>query len=140
MTKPIMDRECILTVCDNVFDLTEVPVNELQRMDIPTKTVNFLNNIQRTTPLAILEPGACFDKQAYQYIGGFDDVKQYELFHLGNRMVYHFNNIQTLLFSRQPSGVHKKHIPSAAVIVSSRRAIKWAERGISVLDYSNAYR
>lgn len=140
MTKPIIDRECVLTVCDNVFNLVELPINELSNMEMPTKVLTFLNNIQRTTPLAILEPGSCLDKQAYLYVGGFDDVKQYELFHLGNRLAYHFNNIQTLLFSRQPTGVHKKHISDAAVIVSSRRAVKWAERGLSVLDYANAYR
>ena len=140
MTQPIIDKECILTVCDNVFDLREVPINELQMMDMPTKVCNFLNNLQRTTPLAILEPGSCIDKKAYEYVGGFDDVKQYELFHLGNRMAYHFNNISTLLFSRQPTGQHKKCVNDAAVIVSSRRAIKWSQRGLEVLSYDNAYR
>ena len=140
MTKPIMDKECVLTVCDNMFDLVEVPPNELQSMEMPTKICNFLNNIQRTTPLAILEPGSCLDKKAYEYVGGYDDVKQYELFHLGNRLAYHFNSIQTLLFSRQPTGVHKIHVADAAVIVSSRRAVKWSQRGLEVLDYQNAYR
>lgn len=140
MTKPIMDKECILTVCDNVFDLTEVPVNELNRMDMPSKVCNFLNNIQRTTPLAILEPGSCINRRAYEYVGGFDDVKQYELFHLGNRMAYHFNNINDFLFAKELTGKHKKCINDAAVIVSSRRAVKWAERGLEVLDYQNAYR
>ena len=140
MVKPILDKECVLTVCDNLFDLTEVPVNELSSMEMPTKVCNFLNNMQRTTPLAILEPGSCMDKQAYLYVGGFDDVKQYELFHLGNRMAYHYNNIQTLLFSRKPEGAHKKHVSEAGVIVSSRRAVRWAEEGISVLDYNNAFR
>ena len=140
MTKPILEKECILTVCDNIFDLAEVPVAELQQMEMPVKVANFLNNLQRTTPLAILEPGSCFDKQAYLYVGGYDDVKQYELFHLGNRLAYHFNNIQTLLFSRTPTGTHKKHIQDAGIIVSSRRAIKWSQRGLEVLDYANAYR
>lgn len=140
MVKPILDKECILTVCDNLFDLAEVAVNDLPSMDMPVKVCNFLNNLQRTTPLAILEPGSCFDKSAYLYIGGFDDVKQYELFHLGNRMAYHYNNIQTLLFSRKPEGAHKHHVSDAAVIVSSRRAIKWSERGLEVLNYDHAYR
>lgn len=141
MSKPILDKECILTVCDNLFDLTEVPVNELQRMEMPTKVCNFLNNMQRTTPLAILEPGSCVSKQAYEFVGGFDDVKQYELFHLGNRLAYHYNNIKDLLLvAKRPTGAHKRHVADAAVIVSSRRAIKWAERGLEVLDYANAYR
>lgn len=140
LTKPIQDKECVLTVCDNMFDLAEVPVNELQSMEMPTKVCNFLNNLQRTTPLAILEPGSCMDKKAYEYVGGFDDVKQYELFHLGNRLAYHFNNIQEILFSRKPEGKHKRHVSDAAVIVSSRRAVKWSQRGLEVLDYKNAYR
>ena len=140
MAKPIQDKECVLTVCDNLFDLAEVPVNELQSMEMPTKVCNFLNNLQRTTPLAILEPGSCLDKKAYLYVGGFDDVKQYELFHLGNRLAYHYNNIQEILFSRKPEGKHKRCITDAAVIVSSRRAIKWSQRGLEVLDYGNAYR
>lgn len=139
MTAPILNKECILTVCDNAFDLVEVPVEELSRMDVPAKTLAFLNNLQRTTPVACLEPGSCFSKQAYQYVGGYDDTKQYELFLLNNRLMYHYNNMQTLLLSGKFTGNHKKHIDTV-VIVSSRRAIKWAERGVEVLNYSNAYR
>ena len=140
LTKPILDKECILTVCDNMFDLVEVPVNELSRMDMPVKVANMLNNLQRTTPLAILEPGSCFSKEAYLFIGGFDDTKQYELFMLNNRFMYHYNSFQNLLFGGKRGQQHKKHISDAAVIVSSRRAIKWSERGLEVLDYANAYR
>jgi len=140
LTQPIIDKECILTVCDNLFDLVEVPVNELSRMDMPVKVCNTLNNLQRTSPLAILEPGSCFSKEAYQFVGGFDDTKQYELFMLNNRLMYHYNSFQNLLFGGKRGQQHKKHIPEAAVIVSSRRAIKWSERGLEVLDYANAYR
>ena len=140
LTKPILDKECILTVCDNMFDLVEVPVNELSRMDMPVKVCNMLNNLQRTSPLAILEPGSCIDKQAYSYVGGFDDIKQYELFMLNNRLMYHYNTFQSLIFGKQTGQQHKRHIDSAAVIVSSRRAIQWSKRGLEILDYAHAYR
>lgn len=140
MVTPILNKECILTVCDNLFDLVEVPVNELPRMDAPTKVANLINNLQRTTPLAILEPGSCISKEAYMFVGGYDDTKQYELFMLNNRLMYHYNSFQNLLFGGKRGQQHKKHIPEAAVIVSSRRAIKWSERGLEVLDYNNNYR
>ena len=138
ITKPIMEHECVLTVCDNVFDLTEVPASHLSKMEMPVKVMNLLNNAQRTTPVAILEPASCFDKQAYFAVGGFDDVKQGELFHLNNRFTYHFNNLGSLMLNT--SGVHKKYIDDASVIVSSRRAVKFAEQGINVLNYDNRYR
>ena len=140
LIEPIQKKECILTVCDNMFDLTEVPIEKLNEMQAPTNVCNFLNNLQRTTPIACLEPASCFSKTAYQYVGGYDDTVQHELFHLNNRFIYHYNNISTFLFEGKLTGAHKKHIDDAGVIVSSRRAIKWAERGVQVLDYNNAYR
>lgn len=136
MVQPILNKECILTVCDNLIDVTDVPESEHMALQVPIHTFNLLNNTQKKTPMAIFEPGSCMSKEAYLNVGGFDDIKSAELWHLNNRFLYHYNSLYGLL----KGGLHKQHIDTSGIIVSPRRVVKFQSEGIKILDYSNAYR
>jgi glycosyltransferase involved in cell wall biosynthesis len=129
MTAPILRGECVLTCCDNVFDLRGLNAEELEKMRVPLAACNMLCHLQRTTPVACLEPGSAISRAAYDFVGGYNDVPYHELFHLSNR----------ILIKYLPMNI--RHIFLTNVYVSPRRAKKFIDRGISVLDYSNkAYR
>jgi glycosyltransferase involved in cell wall biosynthesis len=125
MTEPILDGQCVLTVCDNIFDLTDLTPAELDAMRIPIVVCNMLNSAQRTAHMACLEPGSAFSRKAYNYVGGFNDVSQNELWLMSNRIILKYLPFNIL------------HIPQTAVYVSARRAKKFVDLGIGVLDYSN---
>jgi Glycosyltransferases involved in cell wall biogenesis len=125
MTEPILGGRCVLTCCDNIFDLQGLSAKELEAMRIPIATANMLCAMQRTAHLACLEPGSAFSRQAYNVVGGYNDVMQHELWLLSHRIM-----LKYLPFNIQ-------HVPQAAVYVSARRAKKFVDLGIGVLDYSN---
>lgn len=125
MTEPILNGQCVLTCCDNIFDLTDLGQKELEAMRIPIAAANTLCTMQRTAHLACLEPGSAMSRKAYYAVGGFNDVMQHELWHLSNRIILKYLPFNIM------------HVPQTAVYVSARRAKKFMDLGIGVLDYSN---
>lgn len=125
MTEPILAGRCVLTCCDNIFDLTDLTQDELNKMRAPIAAANVLNGLQRTTRVACLEPGSAMSKAAYYAVGGFADIPQHELWNLSHRIILKYG-----LFNIQ-------HINATAVYMSARRAKKFADLGIGVLDYNN---
>ena len=125
MTEPILEGQCVLSCCDNVFDLTDLTPKELDTMRIPIVACNMLNSAQRTAHVACLEPGSAISRKAYTFVGGYNDVPYHELWHLSNRIILKYLPFNIM------------HIPQTAVYVSARRAKKFVDLGIGVLDYSN---
>lgn len=128
MCQPIIDGKAVITCCDNIFDLTDLAPEELIGMQIPELTLQVLNSTQKTTAICCLEPGSAFSKQAYHYVGGFNDIPFHELFHLSTRMNYHYT-----------PGM-KRWIAEVSVFVSSRRAKRFNQFGIGVLSYDVGFR
>ncbi len=124
MTQPILQNRCVLTTCDNIFDLAELAPTELDSMRIPIATANMLCTMQRTG-MPCLEPGSAISRKAYNAVGGYNDVMQHELWLLGHRIILKYLPFNIM------------HIPQTAVYVSARRAKKFVDLGIGVLDYSN---
>jgi hypothetical protein len=125
MTDPILNGECVLTCCDNIFDLTDLTPQELAKMQMPIGAANVLNSLQRVGHVACLEPGSAISKTAYNWVGGYADIPQHELWNLSHR----------ILLKYMPFNI--QHIPTTSVYMSARRAKKFADLGIGVLDYSN---
>ncbi len=128
MTEPILQGQCVLTCCDNVFDLTDLKPAELDAMRIPIVACNMLNSAQRTAHIACLEPGSAISRKAYNFVGGYADLMQHELFNLTQRIILKYLPFNIL------------HIPQTAVYVSPRRAKKFTTLGINVLNYDQAFR
>jgi glycosyltransferase involved in cell wall biosynthesis len=127
MTSLIEDGTAVLTDCDMVFDYTSIPPSRLEDMYYPQMVLDGLNRLQRTTPMAVLEPGSCISKAAYIESDGFADVDKWELFNLSARMFWLY-----------PSMI--RHIKGVEVISSPRRVLKLSELGIETLNYSKAIR
>jgi glycosyltransferase involved in cell wall biosynthesis len=125
MAEPIINGECVLACCDNIFDLTDLTNTELTKMQMPIAAANVLNSVQRFGHVACLEPGSAMSKSAYNWVGGFADVMQHELWNLSHR----------ILLKYLPFNI--KHIGTTSVYMSARRAKKFVDLGIGVLDYSN---
>ena len=87
-------------------------------MIITRNALEILNQIQRIALIVCLEPGMTFTRQAYDYVNGFNDVKQSEAIMMTPRMIYSFG-----------LGA-KQHVDSVKVIVSPRRAIAATKVGI----------
>lgn len=129
MCEPVLNGQCVLTCCENVFDLTHMTDSEINDMAIPIYTARALSELQRNAHVACLEPGSCMSRQAYNYVGGYADVPFHELWNLSHRIAYRYYPINI------------RFVQDTSVIVSPRRAKKFKELGLSVLDYSkNAYR
>lgn len=126
MVTPLMAETAMLTVCDNEFDYRELSKADLKDMTIPQGILDGLNNSQ-TLGFPILEPGSCFNKEAFLEVGGFNDISKWELSILGPRFIFRF-----------PRKI--KHVPGVSVIVSPRRALKLSELGLGTLNYNNAIR
>ena len=94
-------------------------------MRAPIIAANMLNGLQRLGHMACLEPGSAMSRKAYYAVGGFADIPQHELFNLSQRIILKYLPFNIL------------HIPQTAVYVSARRAKKFVDLGIGVLDYSN---
>lgn len=126
MTTPLMDETAMLTICDNEFDYRDLTESDMKDMAIPQRILDGINNSQ-ILGFPILEPGSCFNKEAFMDVGGFNDAPKWELSILGPRFLF-----------RYPRKV--KHIPGVSVIVSPRRALKLSELGLGTLNYTNAIR
>lgn len=129
---PILDDECIMTCCDNVMDMKEVDSDSLRNdnMILTLNALQVLCHIQRITPIVCLEPGFAFTKDSYEFVGGFNDIKQGEALVLSPKLSYSFG------FNA------KKYVPNISVVTSARRAIAATKVGIlaSYGNYDNAFR
>ena len=115
-----------LTICDNVFDYRNLSKEELKDMIMPQQILDGINNTQ-TMGFPILEPGSCFNKDAFVEVGGFNDAPKWELSIMGPRFIWKY-----------PGKI--KHVAGISVIVSPRRALKLRELGLGTLNYANAVR
>lgn len=127
MVTPILTQDAVCTICDNEFDLTQLPNDKLVDMDAPITILNGLNSLQKIANTAILEPGSTIRKDVYIEIGGFPDVERWELLQTSQRLFYKYP-------------LRTKHVPGVSVMVSPRRALKLKELGTSTLDYNLAVR
>ena len=131
-TRPILNGGCVLTCCDNFLNTNEIDDNAGKNNNIILTRVAYsvTNQIQRDNMIVIFEPGMCFSRYAYDFSGGFNDIKQSEIALLSPRIIYHFG------FAA------KRHIPDASVVVSARRATASAKYGLvdTWLNYDNAFR
>lgn len=131
-TKPILNGECVLTCCDNLLNTNEIDNSTAtdQNVMVVRGAYTVANKIQRDNMIVIYEPGMCFSRYAYDFCGGFNDVKQSEGGFISARIIYNFG------FNA------KRHIPDAAVVVSARRAIASARYGLldTYVNYDNAFR
>ena len=131
-TRPILNGECVLTCCDNFLNTNEIDENTGKNNNIILTRIAYsvTNQIQRDNMIVIFEPGMCFSRYAYDFCGGFNDIKQSEIALLSPRIIYHFG------FAA------KRHIPDASVVVSARRATASAKYGLidTWLNYDNAFR
>jgi glycosyltransferase involved in cell wall biosynthesis len=131
-TKPILNGECVLTCCDNLLNTNEIDNSTAtdQNVIVVRGAYTVANKIQRDNMIVIYEPGMCFSRYAYDFCGGFNDVKQSEGGFISARIIYNFG------FAA------KRHIPDAAVVVSARRAIASARYGLvdTWFNYDNAFR
>lgn len=128
LTEPILKGEVTITCCDNILD------NQFNLMpDLETaftlQAFQLFNQLQRDHLIVCLEPGMCFTRHAYDYVGGFNDVKQGEALFLSPRIIYSFG-----LFC-------KRHISDTSVISSARRINAIGKVGLlNALNYDNAFR
>ena len=132
ITKPILNGECVLTCCDNLLNTNEMDNSSAtdQNVMIVRGAYTVANRIQRDNMIVIYEPGMCFSRYAYDFTGGFNDVKQSEGGFISARIIYNFG------FGS------KRHIPDAAVVVSARRALASSRYGLidTWFNYDNAFR
>ena len=132
ITKPILNGDCVLTCCDNLLNTNEmdIPSATDQNVMVVRGAYTVANKIQRDNMIVIYEPGMCFSRYAYDFTGGFNDVKQSEGGFISARIIYNFG------FGA------KRHIPDAAVVVSARRAIASSRYGLidTWFNYDNAFR
>lgn len=132
LIKPILSGEYVMTCCDNILNTSEIDASMQKNENIMIVKMGYAvsNTLQRDWPIVTLEPGMCFSRKAYNYAGGFNDIKQSEGGLLSTRIVYNFG------FNC------KKHVPDTAIVVSARRAIASAKYGImdTWFNYDNAFR
>jgi len=127
LTKPIFEKRAHLTCCDNVFDLRGLKNEEVQSIAFINGMLDTFNKMQ-ANPLnlvAVLEAGMAFSKQAYEYVGGFSDVRQYEGFILAGKIITAY------------TPAFKVYIPNVKAVLSPRRAVASVKYGLlnSYADY-----
>jgi glycosyltransferase involved in cell wall biosynthesis len=131
-TRPILNNECVLTCCDNMLNIHELDESNHKHENVLVVRMAYTvaSRIQKDGMIVIYEPGMCFSRYAYDFSGGFNDVKQSEGMFLSSRIIYNFG------FGA------KRHIPDAAVVVSARRAIASSKYGLidTWFNYDNAFR
>lgn len=129
---PIIRGEAVITCCDNLLNpnLIDSKSHYNENVLLVKFAYTVSDQIQQTAPIVTLEPGMCFTRHAYDYVGGFQDVKQSEAHFLSAKIIYNFG-----LES-------KKHIKDVTVFVSPRRALASAKLGIinTWFNYDNAFR
>jgi glycosyltransferase involved in cell wall biosynthesis len=130
--EPILRGECVMTCCDNILNVSEIDDNFKFHENILIVKMGYVvsNSLQREAPIVSLEPGMCFTRYAYDYVGGFSDIKQSEGGLLSTKIIYNFGL------------ACKRHVPQTGVVVSARRAIASAKHGIvdCWFNYDNAFR
>ena len=131
-TRPILNGECVLTCCDNLLNTNEIDDSAGKNDNVLVVRIAYTvaNKIQRDNMIVIYEPGMCFSRYAYDFCGGFNDVKQSEGGFISARIIYNFG------FKA------KQHVPDAAVVVSARRAVASSKYGLidTWFNYDNAFR
>lgn len=121
----------VVTCCDNIFDNAGFG-NQKEDLLVRITGVGLyetLNGIQRDAPVVVFEPGMCFRRDAYDYSGGFLDVRQAEAIVFSPKLIYNYGLLS------------KKYIKDVAVIVSPRRVNAMFKFGaLAGLNYDNAFR
>lgn len=131
MVRPIINNHCVLTCCANELDAAEIYGRENDEgVKLAMNGLSVAAMLSKHTLLCISEPGMTFSRHAYDYAGGFNDVKQTEGLLLASRMVYNHG------FGS------KKFVDDVAVITSARRAIAISQAGLlnTYGNYDNAFR
>jgi glycosyltransferase involved in cell wall biosynthesis len=132
LVEPILKNECVMTCCDNLMDGEQIDpkYNYNETMLLVKAAYATTDMIQKDNPVVTLEPGMSFTRYAYDYVGGFNDIKQSEGFFLSLRIIYNFG------FNC------KKHVPNVTILVSPRRAVASTKFGIldTWFNYDNAFR
>jgi glycosyltransferase involved in cell wall biosynthesis len=118
LTRPILEGRAHLTCCDNLFDIRNLTPAEVNSIDAIIKVNETLNQMQQSPLFACLEPGMCFSKQAYNYVGGFSDVRQYEGAFLAAKIITAYTPVM------------KQWVDGVKAVVSARRALHAAKWGI----------
>lgn len=115
MIEPIVEGRAVMTNCDNMIDLTDVPEEHKKSpfLSMVKPTVSFFNALQRHTNWSFGDPGTCFFKYVYEECGGFD------LEHEGWETGAH---LTPKIFFRYPGMV--KNVQDVMVIQSPRRTLK----------------
>jgi len=131
LCEPIMRGLAVITCCDSIFNTRELTADQIRSISMVSSVLNHLNGMQRNPFFPpCLEAGMTFSKEAYQFVGGFSDVSQYEGFLLAYKIVHAYTPQM------------KAHIPNVQVVTSARRALASATKGLITAygNYSNAYR
>lgn len=119
LTAPILEGRAHITCCDNIFDIRELKPEQVESIKFIIDFLNMLSNGQRNPLLpAVIEAGMSFSRQAYLFVGGFRDVRQYEGAFLGGLIF----NAYTPAF--------KLHIDGVQAVTSPRRALAAVKYGL----------
>jgi glycosyltransferase involved in cell wall biosynthesis len=125
---PITDLGAVCTCCDNYFDASQFE-EDLASKITAVATYEGLNAIQKDAMIVTLEPGFTFSREAYDYSGGFFDVRQAEAIMFSPKLIYNYG-----LFA-------KRHVTDTAIMVSPRRINAMNKYGLlGILNYDNAFR
>jgi glycosyltransferase involved in cell wall biosynthesis len=125
LTAPILEGRAHLAVCDNVFDLRSLSPEEVESISFIRNMLDTFNNMQKSEFVGILEAGMTFSKEAYEFVGGFSDVKQYEGATLASKIIAAYTPFL------------KVYIPGVKAVLSPRRAVASVKYGLlnSYADY-----
>lgn len=119
LTAPILEGRAHITCCDNIFDIRELKPEQVESINFIIDFLNLLSSGQRNPFLpAVIEAGMTFSKEAYLFVGGFRDIRQYEGAFLGGLIL----NAYTPAF--------KLHIPGVQAVTSPRRALAAVKYGL----------
>ena len=122
MTTPIITGAAVLTCCNNIWDEKEIPTEKAKEMQWMKVIMDQLSKAQSNPLYSFLEPGSAIAREAYMFVGGFDDVQKWELLELSGRLFYNYPTM-------------KKYVSDVNVIVSPRRVLNWTNKTFSMLDY-----
>lgn len=125
LTKPILEKRAHLAVCDNVFDLRGLKPEEVHSIGFIMTALDMFNKAQVNPLVGILEAGMSFSKYAYEYVGGFSDVRQYEGATIAYKIITEF------------TPAFKIYVPEVKAVLSPRRALASVKYGVlnSYADY-----
>jgi glycosyltransferase involved in cell wall biosynthesis len=125
LCEPLMRGLAVISCCDSIFDTRNLTEEEIRSISMISSVLNHLNGMQRNPFFPpCLEAGMTFTKEAYQFVGGFSDVPQYEGFLLASKILHAYTPQM------------KAHIGTVQVVTSARRALASATKGL-VTAYGN---